>query len=370
MNHSEQSTFTFEQIDFGSVLTKLLQQDTITDIMLWENEVWITDIIKGHYRYDLSVHSDEEIEMLEQLLFKIPRQIAIRMQTTYNEGNPILDGEAEYLHYSQLRFSAIHESLCDSKYPAIAIRKTMVGLRINEQTMIDNCYADSFFLSLMEAMVYCGCNVMIGGETGSGKTELLKYIARYICNQEAIITMEDTLEVYLKRLYPDKNVLGLKTNEHYGFLELLRCCLRQNPDWILVSETRGQEVKELCEAAGTGHHLLSTIHTDSAQSIPYRMIDMAKAEGLEADRLFRLIHQYIHIGIYIHYYNDEYGSHRKISEVCEFYIDENGKPQSHLIYYYDYQKNQYLTSDIRSKKIHMKLAQNKAVIPLLEGVFL
>ena len=63
---------------------------------------------------------------------------------------------------------------------------------------------------------------MLTGITGSGKTELLKYIARYIRRNEAIITIEDTFEAYLKRIYPEKEVLSLKSTETQTFSDLIR----------------------------------------------------------------------------------------------------------------------------------------------------
>ena len=145
INHS----FTFGEIDFGKILTKLIQTDTITDIMLWENEIWVTDIVKGHYRYEAKKASKEDLKQLEELLYKIPRQIAIRMQVAYNEGSPLLDGEA-LLENGQLRISAIHESLCGGIYPGIALRKTRYRLRISEKMMVEEGFADQNFINLLK----------------------------------------------------------------------------------------------------------------------------------------------------------------------------------------------------------------------------
>jgi len=124
------------------------------------------------------------------------------------------------------------------------------------------------------------------------------------------------------------------------------------------------------EAAGTGHHLISTIHADSALNIPWRMVDMAKLNGSESERMFRQVHQNINIGIYIHYSNDENGSHRKVTEVCEFYLDENSKPQSHMLYEFDYNANSYQTSKIISKGILSKIRRSKADISKIKDIFI
>ena len=357
-------------VKFGNILSDLIAIDTVTDIELRYGEVWVVDIRKGRYKYDLSQRTKEEKDELNQLLDNLPRQISLRMAVAYNEGNPILDGEHALEEKGQLRISAIHNSLTEGIYPGIAIRKTTYGLRLNEDNIFSDNYVTADFLNLMEVLLKAGCNVMITGLTGSGKTELLKYIARYIRNNEAIITIEDTFEAYLKRIYPKKEVLSLKATEHQGFSELIRACLRQNPDWIMVSETRGEEVKELMDAVGTGHHLVSTIHSDGAANIPWRMVDMAKVDGAEATRMFRQVHQNINIGIYIHYFNDEEGSHRQVSEVCEFYLDKDGNPKSHIIYEYDYESGGYISDEIKSPAILNKIRRNKVQTSNIKGVFL
>ena len=43
---------------------------------------------------------------------------------------------------------------------------------------------------------------MVSGETGSGKTELVKYLASNTAENEKIITIEDTLELHLDRIFP------------------------------------------------------------------------------------------------------------------------------------------------------------------------
>jgi len=362
--------FSFNEISFGAILTELINIDTITDIELRCGEVWIVDINKGRYKYDLELRSKFEIEELNGLLEKLPRQIAIRMEVPYNDGNPILDGESIYQNTGQLRINAIHEGLTGGEYPGIAIRKTIYGLRLNDSSITEGDYTTKSFLDICKVFLEAGCNVMISGITGSGKTELLKYIARYIRKNEAIITIEDTFEAYLKVIYPEKEVLSLKATEEQGFADLIRACLRQNPDWIMVSETRGTEVVDLMEAVGTGHHLISTIHADSAANIPWRMVDMAKVDGAEAERMFRQIHQNINIGVYIHYFNDEEGSHRKVTEVCEFYLDEDNNPKSHVIYEFDYNKGVYQIDKIKSKSIINKINRSKVDTRDIKGAFI
>lgn len=367
---AEDTKFRFDEMEFGTILSELLDTDTITDIEYRFGEIWVVDIRKGRYRYPLEKRFPAERREMEVLLGRIPGQLANRMVVSYNDGAPILDGECVYKDQGQIRINAIEKSLTGGEFPGIAIRKTKYGLRLTEEAMMERDYATMEFLNLMDVLLKAQCNVMVTGLTGSGKTELLKYLARYIRDNEAIITIEDTFEAYLKRIYPAKEVLALKSNKHNSFSDLIRACLRQNPDWIMVSESRGEEVKELMEAVGTGHHLISTIHSDAAINIPWRMVDMAKVDGAEATRMFRQVHQNIHIGIYIHYFNDDNGSHRKVTEVCEFYLDENNEPKAHPIYWYDYEEEKYKWERLRSAAIKNKIIRSKANTEKIKGVFI
>ena len=100
--------------------------------------------------------------------------------------------------------------------------------------------------------------------------------------------------------------------------------MRQNPDWVLVSEIRGPEIKDLMDSVSSGHNLISTVHADGVDEIPYRMVNVAKLDGAGSDRIHTQIYNDINIGVYINYINDERGSHRQIQELCEYYIDEYG----------------------------------------------
>ncbi|MBR3250943.1 MAG: Flp pilus assembly complex ATPase component TadA [Erysipelotrichaceae bacterium] len=364
-----QNRFELADIEFGHILNHLLESGTITDIEIRSNGVWTTDITKGRTRLDTSGFTPEQIDEFYDIVGKLPQQLSHRMVVNYNEGNPILDAEAIYKNKGLLRINAIHETITGNS-AGIAIRLTPYNLRLSRKNILNSGYAPRPYLWLMKALIKAGCNSIFAGITGAGKTEALKFFARYIPPNDAIITIEDTREAYLELLYPQKDVLALKSSETQNFEHLIRASLRQNPDWILVSEARGREILELNEAVGTGHKIITTIHSDGVMNIPYRMVDMAKVDGQEADRLFRQIHNNIDVGAYIHYFNDEEGSHRKITEVAEYYIDEDNKPVQHMICEFDYQANDYVYHKIESPKIIRKLMRSKTDTGRMKGLFL
>jgi type IV pilus assembly protein PilB len=137
--------------------------------------------------------------------------------------------------------------------------------------------------------------VLVTGPTGCGKTTTLYSALNYI-NDVAlkIITTEDPVE------YDLPGIMQVQINEGIGvtFASCLRSILRQDPDKILVGETRDLETAEIAiQASLTGHLVLSTLHTNDAPSAITRMIDMpvepfllcATVDAVVAQRLVRTI---------------------------------------------------------------------------------
>jgi MSHA biogenesis protein MshE len=122
--------------------------------------------------------------------------------------------------------------------------------------------------------------VLVTGPTGSGKTTTL-YAALSELNttQAKIITVEDPVEYRLAGL----NQVQVNEKVDLTFSRVLRACLRQDPDVILVGEMRDTETAEIgLRAALTGHLVLSTLHTTSAASTPLRLRDMGVAPYMVA----------------------------------------------------------------------------------------
>jgi MSHA biogenesis protein MshE len=122
--------------------------------------------------------------------------------------------------------------------------------------------------------------VLVTGPTGSGKTTTL-YAALSELNtpQTKIITAEDPVEYRL----PGLTQVQINDKVDLTFARVLRSCLRQDPDVILVGEMRDQETAEIgLRAALTGHLVLSTLHTNDAASTPMRLRDMGLAPYMVA----------------------------------------------------------------------------------------
>jgi pilus assembly protein CpaF len=178
------------------------------------------------------------------------------------------------------------------------------------------------------------CNIIVSGETGSGKTELVKYLASHTKENEKIITIEDTLELHLDRIFPNRDIVAVKTNNIASYSDVLVTCMRQNPKWILLSEVRSAEaVMAVRNSISSGHNILSTIHADRAESVPMRMYSLLESNQ-DVNQFLSTVHRYIQIAVCVKgYMSKELGRfQREIMEVCEFYVDEANNPCSNVIY--------------------------------------
>jgi len=131
--------------------------------------------------------------------------------------------------------------------------------------------------------------ILITGPTGSGKTTTL-YSAIHTINSPDvnIMTAEDPVEYNLK------GVNQCQVNEEIGrtFAAALRSFLRQDPDIILVGETRDLETAQIgIRAALTGHLVLTTLHTNDCPSTVARLLDMGIPPFLVSSALTLILAQ-------------------------------------------------------------------------------
>lgn len=132
-------------------------------------------------------------------------------------------------------------------------------------------------------VIYCS------GPTGHGKTTtLFAMLDRINTPDRMIITVEDPVEYEV----PGISQIQVNHKIELSFAKALRSILRQNPDVIMVGETRDIETAEMAvQASLTGHFVLSTIHTNDAASAPGRLIDMGVQPFLIASSLSAVLAQ-------------------------------------------------------------------------------
>jgi len=165
-------------------------------------------------------------------------------------------------------------------------------------------------------------NLVIAGETGSGKTTFMKALMQEVPRIERIITIEDVPELFLPNhpnrvhmFYPSEASDEATVTSQ----KLLKSCLRMKPDRIMLAELRGGETFDFINVAASGHGgSITSCHAGSAELTFERLALMVlmnrQGRTLPYDVIRRLL--YLTIDIVVHIHNDTTdGKGRHITEI-------------------------------------------------------
>lgn len=286
-----------------SGLESLLQDDMITDINYNGQDLWCDHLKKGRIVYENFLTPQHFMNMCARFSNAVNAQ--------FNTLSPVVESD-----YGLLRISMIHPSV--SGRISLSIRKALATLRMSEKSMLNDRYITESGLRLLRYCVASRANIMISGLPGSGKTELTKFLTRFIPETERVITIEDSYELNYQTLHPHRDCISLKVSEHFSYNQAIRSSLRQRPNWLLVSEVRGEEVLALLQSVATGTHLISTIHARSAQEIPQRMALLVPDMNLSSETMHVKIVQHLDIGIHLDLKVLDTGIHRYVAEIVGY----------------------------------------------------
>ncbi|PER55609.1 hypothetical protein CN495_07595 [Bacillus thuringiensis] len=286
--------------------------DTVTDVSFNGTQVRVQDNEKGRYHWTKQTVTAKDIE-------RLGNRIAVQKGKAWNPQNPILDTEI-----GTIRVNLMHGS--------IAPYGETMALRISHPRLTPGTIADVAnpeVAKLIDVLVQTGMSIMVSGQTGSGKTETQKKLVGSIPDNLKITLAEDTLDSHLKLVYPNKDINSWQVkkakeeDDTIEFPQLIKAGLRNNPEWFLISEVRGDEATDLLGAGLTGHYFCSTIHTEGARTIPSRMLQMIaeRYPNLNQEVLLRDIVNVLGFGIHMEsIFTEEGRIERRIREVVE-YVD-------------------------------------------------
>lgn len=180
----------------------------------------------------------------------------------------------------------------------VSIIPTVYGEKIvmrylNANTPID--YASSFGMTnenyekMLKMMSSPNGIIYVTGPTGSGKTTTLYMIMEKLAKRDVnIVTIEDPVEKTLERI----NQMQVNNVAGMTFENGLRAILRQDPDIIMVGETRDAQTASISvRAAITGHLVVSTLHTNDAISTIVRLEDMGIEPYLVSNSVVGIVAQ-------------------------------------------------------------------------------
>lgn len=281
-----------------------IEDDNVTDIKWNGSKLWITDLNKGRYLED-SINLDEEwLKIFTNI-------IANSVNQNFNISEPSLMAETK-----ELRIQAEHESVAGDKKTCLAIRKTPSCSRLASQDLIKEGYANEFIMKLLPCIMRARLSGIITGDVGAGKTELEKYLCNFIPDIDPIVTVEDTLELKLKSLYPNKDIYSMKISDNFSQGDAIKDALRLNTKWLIISESRGRDIARIMEGASAGCVALTSIHAENVWEIPDRIMNMvgeAGHQGFEND-----IYTFFDYAIKVKAEYSKNGVKRRIDQICFF----------------------------------------------------
>ncbi len=208
----------------------------------------------------------KDTELLEGFVEKL----AQRSGQYISYANPILDGTLP----DGSRVNATYTKDITSRGPTFTIRKFTKEPWTPPQLISFNTLSPEMIAYLWLLIQY-KMNILITGGTSSGKTTLLNAIAFFIPPEDRVVSIEDTRELNLPRdnWLPSvsRSSSGIRGVGSVSLYDLLRSSFRQNPDYVIVGEVRGKEASVLFQGMASGHSSISTIHSDSVESVIRRL---------------------------------------------------------------------------------------------------
>mgnify|MGYP000064827940 FL=1 len=212
-------------------------------------------------------------------IMRIAQRILAPLGRHVDEASPMVDARLP----DGSRVNIIVPPLCP-RSPAITIRRFRA-----ERFSLDDLVAIGSMPrevgAFLAAAVRARANILISGGTGSGKTTLLSALASHIPPEERVITIEDPIELRLRRehvLQLEARPPGIEGRGEVTQRDLLRNALRMRPDRIIVGEVRGPEAFDMLNAMNTGHEgSLSTIHANSVEDALHRLENMVLMAGFD-----------------------------------------------------------------------------------------
>jgi type IV secretion system protein VirB11 len=186
------------------------------------------------------------------------------------------------------------------------------------------------------AAVLAKKNIAVVGDTGSGKTTLMKSVCQSIPTHERLITIEDVRELFLPLHDNRVHLLYSKGGQGVARItpaDLIGANMRLKPNRVLLAELRGGEAFDFLKLLTTGHSgSLTSFHAESCALAAERFVLMCReheqAAIYDADALKRLFALTIDIVVHViadSIYDDSGNPVRKERYVTEVHYDPIAK---------------------------------------------
>jgi pilus assembly protein CpaF len=207
--------------------------------------------------------------------------------------NHIINPFGRYVNYKHPMVDAHLKdgSRINAVIPPVAQQGSCLSIRrflkdkLAVQDLIDKNALTQGMADFVAVCVAARLNVIVAGNTSSGKTTFLNILARAIPDHERIVTIEDSVELQMMQTH--KVSLEARPADYSGdgqvtIRDLVKNSLRMRPDRIIVGEIRGGEALDMLQAMNTGHDgSMTTVHSNGPRDTLSRLETMTLMAGFE-----------------------------------------------------------------------------------------
>jgi pilus assembly protein CpaF len=246
------------------VLQPLIDNPEVTDIHCYDYQTVVLQRGKMCEATGLHWPTPEAYStFIDRVLFRLGKSLSTQ-QHTVDASFP--DGK---------RLCAVHESVCGARGPLLTIRVPRVA-EATLESLVSYQVAPPLMVNYLAALTRtCEHTFIVAGETGTGKTTLMRCLGTQFRADEAVIGVEDTPELNYQHPYYRSLVSRSPNTEGVGEVTLqehIRTTLRLCPTRVILGEMRTPEAAEsFLEAAQTGHSGMSTVHARNARETLTRL---------------------------------------------------------------------------------------------------
>lgn len=246
------------------VLQPLIDNKEVTDIHVYDYKSVVLQRGKVSELTGLSWPNHQAyVTFLDRLLLRLGKSLTTAQHT--------VDGSFA----NGTRICAVHESVCGQRGPLLCIRVPRIS-EVALENIVSYQVAPPLIVNYLACLVRSGmATMMVAGETGTGKTTLIKCLATQFGPDESIVAVEDTPELNFSHPYFRSLVSRAANAEGMGEVTLqehIKTTLRMTPTRVILGEMRTPfSAEAFLESAQTGHVGMSTIHARNARETLVRL---------------------------------------------------------------------------------------------------
>ncbi len=246
------------------VLQPLIDNREVTDIHAYDYQTVVLQ--RGKKSETTGIHwpsKEAYVAFIDRILMRLGKSLSTQQHTV----------DASFPN--GIRICAVHESVCGMRGPLLTIRVPRV-IDASLETLLAYQVAPPLIVNYMASLIRSGkATMIIAGETGTGKTTLLRCLGTQFGSDESIIAVEDTPELNFQHPYFRSLISRPANTEGVGQVTLqehIITTLRLTPTRVILGEMRSPLAGEaFLESAQTGHIGMSTIHARNAKETLVRL---------------------------------------------------------------------------------------------------